>query len=518
MTKMVRRNHDGDPPLCQSLKHAGQAPSSGRVQTVVRFVQEQQVRTSKHRRRQREPLPHALTEAVEHVVRTLVDADQTHHTIDEVQPPPVHDGEFHQRGSGRCTPLPTNLFRHVPNTTSPLRGVENGALSINNAPLLHLQHTCKGSEEGGFSRAVPSNEADDCSTGELKVDVMNSRTRPTSKPTHWVRHKVAVRHPDEPHEMVHVSASNEPRSPQVSTYAGAGQRRSMSYVVPCSLAVACGVVAALHRRTTREAGANGGWSDGNRLKIVLGLLVVAWWFVPGGVVLAGGLITVVSLVSPAGRLDWFAAWRGRFAVVAVVLGSMVIGGLIPVVSPTVVSDFGPALTLDDPSGWPRASETVHVVSTGDEALDVAIVAVRTMHVPWQGASTGMAGGVLLIADLTGQAERELERTVLLLDEAGGPRLDEGLIGLDEVASSGSHTFRLDGDRTELAARRWEVQSELGGFGAQSVAEVVVIGVPTSTGVVEMLTVVRPIGHPDVVTDPFAEDLVEAWWSARNAMV
>jgi len=292
----------------------------------------------------------------------------------------------------------------------------------------------------------------------------------------------------------------------------------MSYVVPSLLAVAIGVLAVVRSRSFRSNGDAPSIDDGMRLMVVLGVLIVAWWLVPGGLLVAGGALAALSVVSPAGRQDWSWAWRGRLAFVAFVVASMVLGGLLPVVGPTHVQGFGSPLGIDNPGGWPRSAEEVHVVVTGDEALDVAIVAIRTMHVPWQGGASGMAGGALLIADLSGQAERELERTVLLLDEAGGPRLDEGLIALHEVDSGGSHTFRLDGDRTELAARRWTVNSELGGFGARPVAEVVVVAVPASRGVLELLTVVRPAGHPDAVSDPFAEGLVETWWSARNAKV
>jgi len=292
----------------------------------------------------------------------------------------------------------------------------------------------------------------------------------------------------------------------------------MSYVVPSFLAVAIGVLAVVRSRSFTSDVDAPPLEDCNRLMGVLGVLIVAWWLVPGGLFVAGGALAALSVVSPAGRQDWSWAWKGRVSFVAFVVASMMLGGLLPVVAPTQVEGFGSPLGIDNPGGWPRSSEDVHVVVTGDEALDVAIVAVRTMHVPWQGGASGMAGGALLIADLSGQAKRELERTVLLLDDAGGPRLDEGLIALQEVDSGGTHTFRLDGDRTELAARRWTVYSELGGFGARPVAEVVVVAAPTNTGVLELLTIVRPSGHPDAVSDPFAEGLVETWWSARNAKV
>jgi hypothetical protein len=292
----------------------------------------------------------------------------------------------------------------------------------------------------------------------------------------------------------------------------------MSYVVPSFLAVAIGVLAVVRSRSFTSDVDAPPLEDCKRLMGVLGVLIVAWWLVPGGLFVAGGALAALSVVSPAGRQDWSWAWKGRVSFVAFVVASMMLGGLLPVVAPTQVEGFGSPLGIDNPGGWPRSSEDVHVVVTGDEALDVAVVAVRSMHVPWQGGASGMAGGALLIADLSGQAKRELERTVLLLDDAGGPRLDEGLIALQEVDSGGTHTFRLDGDRTELAARRWTVYSELGGFGARPVAEVVVVAAPTNTGVLELLTIVRPAGHPDAVSDPFAEGLVETWWSARNAKV
>ncbi len=269
----------------------------------------------------------------------------------------------------------------------------------------------------------------------------------------------------------------------------------------------------VRRRSFTLAEATGD-DEMKRLALTGLVLVLAWLVAPGGFLFTGVLVLLLSLASPAGRLAWRGWWSSRTPFVVLVLAALLLGGLAPAMAPTVVEAYGDPVDAPAPTGWPRAAETVHLVATGDEGFDLAVVSVRTLVVPWQGAGYGMAGGTLALADATGQAEREMRSTVLLLDEAGGPTLDAELLTLKEVAGGSSHDFRLDGSMTQLAARRWTVYSELGGLGPQQVGEVVVVAAPAGPGVVELLTVVRPTGHPDLRTDPYAETLVESWWSAR----
>ena len=98
--------------------------------------------------------------------------------------------------------------------------------------------------------------------------------------------------------------------------------------------------------------------------------------------------------------------------------------------------------------------------TGDrDGVDVAVVTVSTMRVPWQGAGTGMSGGVLFLGDVLNMAEREMRDTVLLLTESAPlpVPVDEDTLQLVPVKGEAStSTYRLDGDFTQLAVRRWDV--------------------------------------------------------------
>ena len=162
--------------------------------------------------------------------------------------------------------------------------------------------------------------------------------------------------------------------------------------------------------------------------------------------------------------------------------------------------------------------------TGDrDGVDVAVVTVSTMRVPWQGAGSGMSGGVLFLGDVLNMAEREMRDTVLLLTESAPlpVPVDEDTLQLVPVKGEAStSTYRLDGDFTQLAVRRWDVTSDLSASGdGVKVGEVVLIAAPAEGfGSLEMLTVVRPIGHPLLTSDPLAEEEVERWWAAKNTKV
>ena len=258
-----------------------------------------------------------------------------------------------------------------------------------------------------------------------------------------------------------------------------------------------------------------------RLLLLVGLLL-AWWVLPGGWLLLGLVLFGLSWLSPAGRAAWVdERWPRWFMVASVVLGVVVVG-LLPPSPPTVVAAFGEPIEAMEDKGlpWPHIEEQHHLLTGDRDGVDVAVVTVSTMRVPWQGGDVGMSGGVLFLGDIINMAEREMRDAVLLLtDSAPLPVPVDGdtlqLVPIEGEASTSA--YRLDGDLTQLSFRRWDVTSDLAASGSGvKVGEVVLIAAPAdAAGCLELLTVVRPVGHPTLSSDPTAEAEVELWWAARS---
>ena len=277
-------------------------------------------------------------------------------------------------------------------------------------------------------------------------------------------------------------------------------------------------------RTESDDSTMGLWRfEGDRRArlLLLLLLLLAWWLIPGGWLLLGVLVFALSWLSPAGRAAWRDERLPRWAMVGSVLLGLLMIGLLPPSAPTAVTGFGEPIEAMEDRGfpWPHIDERHHLLTGDRDGVDVAVVTVSTMRVPWQGAEAGLSGGVLVLGDLLNMAEREMRDAVLLLTDSAplAVPVDEDTLGLEPIDGEAStNTYRLDGEMTRLAFRRWDVTSDLTATGdGVKVGEVVLIAAPaTTSGCLELLTVVRPIGHPLLDSDPMAEEEVEAWWAAR----
>ena len=259
-----------------------------------------------------------------------------------------------------------------------------------------------------------------------------------------------------------------------------------------------------------------------RLVVLIGLLL-AWWVLPGGWLLLGAVIFGMSWLSPAGRAAWVDERWPRWCMVASVVLGLLLVGLLPPSPPTVVAAFGEPIDAMEDKGlpWPHIEEQHHLLTGDRDGVDVAVVTVSTMRVPWQGGDVGMSGGVLFLGDIINMAEREMRDAVLLLtDSAPLPvPVDEDTLQLVPIEGEASTSaYRLDGDLTQLSFRRWDVTSDLAASGSGvKVGEVVLIAAPAdAAGCLELLTVVRPLAHPTLTSDPTAEEEVELWWAARSS--
>jgi len=205
---VVRGNDNGDATLGQALQHTREAPGSGGVESVVGLVKQEHVGTGQHGGGQGEALPHALTQAVEHVVGAFVNPNKAHDAVDEVQSPAIHHREFHERRPWCSSALPSNLFRHVTNALSPLRRVHGRSVNVQNSTVLNFQNAGERAKEGRLSGTVSSNKPNDFPAKEVEANLMDARPRSSAKSMLRVRDQMAVRHAFEPQQQVHVHASS----------------------------------------------------------------------------------------------------------------------------------------------------------------------------------------------------------------------------------------------------------------------------------------------------------------------
>lgn len=289
-----------------------------------------------------------------------------------------------------------------------------------------------------------------------------------------------------------------------------------------SLAPLLGGAAALwlwHRWTTSNetpvTDAPPWWTPADKAGLVsAAVLALMMWCAPGGALLGAPLLLLLSAASPAARADWREHARPRSAALGMALLCLLSSGALPVTKPVAPEAWGTPLFTENPNApaYPASEQYTWVTS------DVVILQSIAMRLPHQSGAWGAERSAMSLAAAFDLEVERMHQAIQLLDEeVPFVRLSAEDVLLVQVASPKDRDVRLPtGDTVSVELRRYDVRSTAFGTDASGtkVGEVVIAAKAGWGGQLDLLVVVRPVAHPTLSTDGFADVYTTAWLNAR----
>ena len=195
---------------------------------------------------------------------------------------------------------------------------------------------------------------------------------------------------------------------------------------------------------------------------------------------------------------------------------VLIAGFVPVSEPVAPEEWGEPLLKENANApiYPASEQYTWLMLPEDAGLDVEIVQSITMRLPYQYGPIGAASSAFDLSELIGMEQGRLRQAIELLDQqTPGPSLDPDEMEMVPISSESKHRYlstSADVDES-VEVRVYELRSLLSSSKEGTrVGEVLCVATPTFGGELQMLVVVRPILHPGLSSDRFAESLVIEW--------
>ncbi|MAV44352.1 MAG: hypothetical protein CMA30_07775 [Euryarchaeota archaeon] len=249
---------------------------------------------------------------------------------------------------------------------------------------------------------------------------------------------------------------------------------------------------------------------------IIGIILL--WIIPWGIIFILPVLLLLSLLSPAGRETWKEFTKVRVYFVCSLLIVIFAGGFIPASEPISPDEWGEPLLKENPNAplYPSGSQYTWVMlpSSGDDITDVEIVQSLKLRIPYQFSTLGSASSALDLADLFNMEKSRLKQAIELLDDETPLSFDSEEMLLKEVISEKKHTYidSSSGEENKLNIALFELRSLTlsSDPDGRVVGEVLCAASDSWGGEVDIVVVVRPIGHPSLELDRFAESLVSQW--------
>lgn len=244
------------------------------------------------------------------------------------------------------------------------------------------------------------------------------------------------------------------------------------------------------------------------------------WILPGGFLLAGPVMLLLSILSPAGRMAWESYRKPRIIVSVGLIVMLFVGGFSPVSGPVAPSEWGNPLLAENPNAplYPAGEQYTWLMLPESGGLDVEIVQSLTLRLPYQYSPIGAESSAFLLASLFDMEQGRLNQAIELLDqELSGFRLDVDEMKLEPMLAEDTHHYSSTsaGVDESVLVRLYELRSLSIGASDEGlkVGEVLCIATSSWGGTLEILVVVRPIGHPGLTSDRYAESYALEWLSS-----
>ena len=242
--------------------------------------------------------------------------------------------------------------------------------------------------------------------------------------------------------------------------------------------------------------------------------IVLMWIMPYGLIIIIPSAIILSILSPAGRNSWRNYGKIRAYTIASMLLIVLISGFVPTSSPKSPEMWGDPLFTENPNAppYPAGQQYTWLNLPTDGGLNVEIIQSLTIRTPHQFGKLSAASSTLAIADLFNMQQARLDQAIQLLDQQIVFDIDEDEMKLLPIKDKQRHTYETGSKSVDLDIRMYELRSltlnsDPNGF---KVGEVFCAASPSWGGELDILVVVRPIGHTGLISDRYVESLAVPW--------
>ena len=248
------------------------------------------------------------------------------------------------------------------------------------------------------------------------------------------------------------------------------------------------------------------------------LCVLMLWLIPWGVLIVLPSALTLSVLSPAGRESWHKFGKVRVYAIICMIVVLLIGGFAPTSNPRSPSEWGQPLFTENPNAplYPAGQQYTWLMLPMDGGLNVEIVQSLKLRTPHQFSKLASASSTLTIADIFDMQQSRLAQAVQLLDEQIVFDIDEDEMLLSPIKDKKTHTYDTGGENLELDIRLYELRSLTLSSDPQGikVGEVFCAAHSSWGGELDILVVVRPVGHTGLASDRYVEGLTVHWILAK----
>ncbi|MDA7464460.1 hypothetical protein N9N91_01675 [Candidatus Poseidonia alphae] len=265
----------------------------------------------------------------------------------------------------------------------------------------------------------------------------------------------------------------------------------------------------LNRRAPQEPPVHWTHPVGRNGIIMAVMFTILLWIVPYGILLLLPAMLVLSALSPAGREEWREHRRTRLAALLLSVLMFAGGGMLPVSTPSAPEEWGQPAFLENPDAplYPASEQYTWLMPS------LEIVQSLSVRMPHQTGSYGGEASTFNIAFALGVESSRMQQSIALLDEQiPFVRLDPSEVQLEPVAAPNTHRYVGGDEDVTLEVRLFTVKSLIStSKEGTKVGEVVCVGSASAGGQMDMLVVVRPLGHSSIANDRYAETYTLAWY-------
>tara|TARA_B100000965_G_scaffold370518_1_gene358710 strand:+ start:2051 stop:2905 length:855 start_codon:yes stop_codon:yes gene_type:complete len=245
--------------------------------------------------------------------------------------------------------------------------------------------------------------------------------------------------------------------------------------------------------------------------------VALLWLIPWGVLVVLPLALILSALSPAGRESWQKCGKIRtYAIISMII-LLLIGGFAPTSSPKSPEEWGEPLFKENPNAplYPAGQQYTWLLLPSDGGLNVEIVQSLSLRTPHQLGKFSSASSTLSIADVFDMQQSRMVQAIQLLDDQIVFDIDEDEMLLLPIKDKKTHSYDAGGEKHELDIRLYELRSLTLSSNPQGVkvGEVFCAAESSWGGELDILVVVRPLGHTGLSSDRYAESLTVQWIQA-----
>jgi len=223
---------------------------------------------------------------------------------------------------------------------------------------------------------------------------------------------------------------------------------------------------------------------------------------------------LLSIVSPAGRIDWKEYRNERLIAVFIVFLMLGLSGLMPCDQPRSPEEWGEPFAKENPyaPAWPASEQFTWILVDDLDASNFEVVQSLRIRTPHQFGIFSQVESSVAISSFLGLENERMRQAIDIVDErVSFIRIDSDEFKLEQRGDAQEHTFRPSSGDVKMNVWVYDCLATSGtNSDGTKIGEVVITGVSGWGGVLDLVVIVRPVFHDGLATDPFAETLVSIW--------